>query len=193
MKNRYYVLRHGESVANRKGLIVSHPENALTQYGLTTQGAEQVMRTAASTRLDEGTVIISSDYLRAYETAQILHGIVSVDQPVQTDERLRERNFGHLELQDHQNYEAVWQADALERSMPGIESVKDVLCRALSLVNELDRRFNGKTILLVGHGDVLQILLAYFRGVEPHHHRTLKPIRNAEIRSLLSLSQQKVA
>lgn len=36
--NRYHLLRHGESIANRRGLIASRPENALESYGLTPRG-----------------------------------------------------------------------------------------------------------------------------------------------------------
>jgi len=186
MNNRYYLIRHGESFANRKGLIVSDPANALRDFGLTAKGAEQVMQAALKTRLDENTLIISSDFLRARETAEIFHGIICASDAIVLEARLRERDFGNWELQDHENYKAVWRADLHSPNdrVNGVESVTSVLNRGMALVSELEREHSEKNILLVGHGDVLQILLAFQKGVEPRYHRTFAPIQNAELRSL---------
>ena len=59
-------MRHGESLANRRGIIVSKPENALNDFGLTPRGAEQVMQAALNTRLDRNTHEVSSDLKRAF-------------------------------------------------------------------------------------------------------------------------------
>ena len=66
--NRFFLMRHGESVANKRGIITSNEDNALNNFGLTNRGAEQVMNAALNTRLDQETIIVSSDYLRARET-----------------------------------------------------------------------------------------------------------------------------
>lgn len=195
MKNRFFIMRHGESIANRKGLIVSEAENAIDEFGLTSLGAEQVMKSALKTRLDEHTKIVSSDYLRARETAEILHGIVCASNEIVFDKRLRERQFGEWELQDHSHYDQVWENDlrSPNRRINGVESVSSVLNRGLSVINDLDTAYSGETILLVGHGDVLQILLTFQHGMEPCFHRTISPLRNAEIRSVPMQSSQKIA
>jgi len=35
LKNIYYIMRHGESEANTRGLIISSPERGTSSYGLT--------------------------------------------------------------------------------------------------------------------------------------------------------------
>lgn len=187
--NRYYLMRHGESLANRNGLIVSHPENAIDNYGLTAKGAEQVMNAALHTRLNIDTVIVSSDYKRARETAEIMHGVLGCKQPIKTDETLRERDFGNWELTDHQNYQQVWQNDINDPNNAAnqVETVGQVLTRVLSTINHLDQQHTDKSILLVGHGDVLQILLAHHHNINPRFHRSLTSLANADIRSLAKL------
>lgn len=188
--NRYFLMRHGESLSNRRGLIVSKPEHALNDYGLTSIGAEQVLTAALNTRLDRETLIITSDYLRALETAQIMKNVVDCEAQVQLEPRLRERDFGQLELKSHDNYESVWLNDLThpEQSFMSIESVQDVLKRTQEVLNELDEKYHNRTILLVGHGDPLQILLAFHNGINPRFHRSLRGIANADIRSLVSSS-----
>ncbi len=187
--NRYYLMRHGESLANRRGLIVSHPENAIENYGLTTKGAEQVMDAALKTRLSSDTVIISSDFKRAKETADIVSSVISSNDAVTLEPKLRERNFGDWELADHANYETVWQHDINNpsQSQQNVESVDQVLDRGLSVLTVLDKKYTNKNILLVGHGDVLQILLAHHHNINPRFHRSLSSIGNADIRSLAKL------
>lgn len=188
-KNRYYLMRHGESLANRRGLIISHPEHALNNYGLTTLGAEQVMTAALNTRLNQDTIIVSSDYLRARETAEIMHSVLSCKSEITFNTNLRERDFGDWELSDHSNYEKVWFHDLNSSAQPSnkVESVTQTLNRGLSVIDSLETEYQDRSILLVSHGDVLQILLAHHHQMNPRFHRSLRSLANADIRSLAKL------
>lgn len=189
-KNRYYLMRHGESVANVKGLIVSSPENALGGFGLTNYGSQQVTQAALNTRLDRETIIVSSDYRRALETAEIVKSVIDVISPISIDSRLRERDFGAYELEDHKHYQEVWLHDVNhpDQSKNSVESVLDTVARGLELIASLDQQHKDKSILLVGHGDVLQMLLAHHHNINPRFHRSLSSIGNADIRSLTKLT-----
>lgn len=191
--NQYYLMRHGESLANRRGLIAGQSANALDDYGLTSRGAEQVMKAASNTRLSRDTIIVSSDFKRARETAEIMHNIIDLHEPIKLEPLLRERDFGEWELCDHSNYENVWQNDLShpEQSKNGVETVYETLARALSGLQVLEERYTSKTILLVGHGDVLQILLTHFHSINPRFHRSLRALANADIRSLAQLELTK--
>lgn len=190
--NRYYLMRHGESRANKNGLIVSQAENALNEYGLTAKGADQVMKAALGTRLNRCAIIVSSDYKRASETAQIMHSVIDCKHPVQYSKRLRERGFGRWELCSHEHYETVWQNDLSnpDVSVDGVETVSQALQRSLDLIDQLERQYTNESILMVGHGDVLQILLAHHHNINPRFHRSLSGIDNADIRSLAKLDFQ---
>ncbi|GHA17072.1 fructose 1,6-bisphosphatase [Arenicella chitinivorans] len=189
MQNQYTLMRHGESLANRKGLIVSAPENALNDYGLTSKGADQVISAALKSRIHSDTLIVSSDYRRAIETAEIVHSVVACKHDIVRDERIRERFFGDWELEDHRHYEDVWQNDLASPTSTdnNVEPVLDTLARAQSLIESLEADYTNRSILLVSHGDVLQILLAHYHRLNPRFHRSLSAIGNAEVRSLAKL------
>lgn len=75
LKNAYYILRHGQSLANIRDLIISHPENGIDDFGLSDAGREQVYgafsRYPDAKDLNRDTLIHSSDFLRARHTARI--------------------------------------------------------------------------------------------------------------------------
>jgi len=111
LNNRYYLMRHGESLANKRGLIVSEVSNAIDDFGLTINGTQQVLNAALQARLTLDTLVISSDFKRCRETAEIMHSVLACEQDILISTGLRERVFGDFELQDIDNYEQVWQHD----------------------------------------------------------------------------------
>jgi probable phosphoglycerate mutase len=188
LNNRFYLMRHGQSLANEIGLIVCRPENAISQYGLTPTGRLQVCDAITASTLSSAALIVSSDYARARETAEIAYRILKTGD-IESDTRLRERSFGDWELKDHSAYTHIWELDLLQTDEPqnNVEPVASVLKRTLDCIMDLDARFDSRQIVLVGHGDVLQIALAHFAGIQAHRHRSLKPLKNAEIRLLVSI------
>lgn len=66
----------------------------------------------------------------------------------------------------------------------GVESPNRVLKRILALIAQLEKKYRGKKILLVSHGDVLQILHTYASGKPVSHHRLIPHLETAEIREL---------
>ncbi len=54
-----------------------------------------------------------------------------------------------------------------------------------SLVRELTQRHPGADVVLVAHGDVLQITQAWTAGPPPAEHRSLPHLGKAELRRLL--------
>jgi len=69
MFNRYWALRHGRSLANESGVIVSKIENGvLKKYGLSETGREQAA--VAAQKIIESCksiIIFSSDFSRTRE------------------------------------------------------------------------------------------------------------------------------
>lgn len=180
-------MRHGESLANRQGLIVSKPANGVAAYGLSDTGRQQADDSLKrETRLDSQTVIISSDFKRAVDTARIASERLGVDVPLTFDERLRERDFGDLELTDVSNYRKIWVLDKEDpdHTSDGVESVNAVVARLCGLLKDIDQRYSDKNILLVSHGDILQILQAVIERLPPANHRSVNHLGTAEIRQL---------
>ena len=186
--NRYLVLRHGRSLANEAGIIVSDPvAGRRAGTGLSSAGRRQVRAavSAVAGLLGPSTVIVSSPLSRAVESATIACSVLAAGTPA-LDDRLRERYFGQLDGGPDSAYPAVWAADARDSTTSelGVEPADDVLDRTTALVADLERRHCGATILLVAHGDVLQILECAFGGLDAGSHRQLDPLPTAGIRAL---------
>ena len=186
LSNTYYALRHGISLANEKKIIVSSPENGLNGYGLSDQGKAQLKANFESIKPKtlENLIIVSSDFLRAKETAELFQTYFKGE--LIFDKRLRERNFGKLELQENYFYQKVWEHDMIsEMHCYGeCEPLFNLRERLLDLIDSLESRFIKKQVALVSHGDCLQTLQTIFEGISPRKHRDLKSIETGELRQL---------
>ncbi len=182
-------MRHGQSLANTAGIIVSHPENGLNAYGLSDKGRQQVVTAINTCGLPATTHIFSSDFKRARETAEIAHQKLCCSQPVEFDIRLRERYFGDLELGSDEQYSAVWDFDqnSPDHRELGVESVASVINRAKAVLLDCEKKFINETCLLIAHGDILQILQTLFSDLPSNHHRQLPHLNTAEVRKLINI------
>jgi probable phosphoglycerate mutase len=182
-------MRHGESDANMAGLIVSDPAIGCTGFGLTEQGKLQVVASASDYKPIGKAIsqVISSDFLRTVQTANLLTKTLTLPPP-QIEKGLRERFFGDWEGKTDTHYSEIWKLDkdAARQAAQRIESVNEVRQRGLAVIEKLERQFQNEVILLVSHGDMLQILLTAFIGIPAEQHRTLPHHSQAEIKSLVA-------
>jgi len=186
LKNQYYVMRHGQSLANIAGLIVSHSDNGLNDYGLSDEGRQQVIKGIATSNLNANTHVFSSDFKRARETAEIVHQQLNCKHENIFDERLRERYFGDFELGPDRLYPEIWAMDKSDHGHAehNVETVQSVAKRALAVVFDFEKHFDNEVCLIIAHGDILQILQTAFYNLPAHRHRELPHLETAEVRSL---------
>lgn len=186
LRNTFYLLRHGRSLANAQGLIVSDATVGRIGFGLTDEGAAEVRSNlvASKNTLLEVTRIYSSDFLRTQQTATLASEILGTS--VELSPRLRERGFGEFEGRSSDHYHQVWDQDAVDPSHTqwNVESVRSVAARVSEFVHEIDQSDTGKTFLLVSHGDPLQILITAAQGADLRLHRRLAPLGTGEVRLL---------
>jgi len=201
--NRYWMLRHGTSLANEAGVIVSSMANGvLPAYGLAPLGREQAAAAGGELRRQlaalgaspASLLVLASPFSRTQQTAALALAAACAGggddgalPPVLSDERLRERSFGaDLELQSHDLYAQVWARDAEDPTCAppgGGESVADVAARARALLSECEAAHSYLDVLLVGHGDLLSILAATACGSDARRHRE-HGLQPAELRRL---------
>eukprot|EP00730_Choanoeca_flexa_P015815 TRINITY_DN7345_c0_g1_i3.p1 TRINITY_DN7345_c0_g1~~TRINITY_DN7345_c0_g1_i3.p1 ORF type:complete len:323 (+),score=55.75 TRINITY_DN7345_c0_g1_i3:162-1130(+) len=187
--NRIYLVRHGQSKANEVGLIVSGREGLSDKFGLTSLGECQAREAAGRLEMmlpkDNDPVVITSDFARARQTAAIIAQELRLAAPM-LDKRLRERYFGGLDLGPSQHYKDVWECDRVDASHHSfqVEPVLSVIARTTQLVFELERTHVGKDIILVAHGDVLQILQTWFVDADPRHHRQFPGLKTGDARQV---------
>ncbi len=211
---RFFALRHGQSMANVAKIISSDPKISTREHGLSALGCRQakaagvtfaeLVADAEEEAEDEGADgvqvhIIASDFTRARETAQYVSQYLTetgIEHRFDIDVRLRERGFGDLNGKSNKNYQKVWDLDVKDASHTafGVECVTSVLRRTAGLVEELDLRVTREAVkdgrdirclvLLVAHGDTLQILQTAFSGCDPCHHRSLPHLETGAVREL---------
>jgi broad specificity phosphatase PhoE len=193
LENHYFAMRHGHSRANERSIIVSDPAVGVNSYGLSECGQQQVRARLGQmpSSFDTRVKIVSSDFLRARETAEIVAAGLGVMEPVRFAEQLRERFFGDFEGGSDTSYPEVWRRDAQDprHSDFNVEPVFDVISRTVALLLELETLFHGAVVLLVAHGDVLQILQTAFEQLSPSLHRKLPPLEVAQVRPLVPVHQ----
>lgn len=180
-------MRHGESKANVAGIIISKAENGTkADYCLSELGREQARESAGRSSLGPRTIIFCSDFSRARETAEIVAEVIGATVP-QVSEALRERDFGEFEEKPNAHYETVWAHDArnADHTEFSVESVNANIKRTTAFILELEERYDDEDILLVSHGDTLQILQTAFERIDAHRHRSLAHLETAEIRELI--------
>lgn len=186
LRNRYLVLRHGQSQANELGLIASSPETAVAGFGLTEVGRQQVaaeiernIRTLASIA-----AVFSSDFLRARQTAEMVARRLQVR--LECSLHLRERGFGDWEGEADEHYRRVWDEDALNAGHTrwGVEAVAAVASRMCQFLAKLDQADKNQTFLIVSHGDPLQILITSALGRDLREHRQIDSLGTGELRPL---------
>ncbi|GFQ01857.1 hypothetical protein PHJA_002329700 [Phtheirospermum japonicum] len=178
LKNRYWILRHGKSVPNERGLIVSSLENGiLEEYQLASDGVHQARLAGqsflkASHELKENKIglenvrICYSPFSRTKHTAKMVASVLNIPfegPQCKVIQDLRERFFGSsLELQSHDKYCEIWALDEKDPFMQpeGGESVADVVTRLTRALAVMESEFENCALLVVSHGDPLQILQA---------------------------------
>lgn len=203
LQNKYWVLRHGRSIPNQKGLIVSSVDNGvLPEYGLATDGFLQA-NAAGELFLKEITTesipiekvrIYVSPFSRTRQTAEAVARVLNLplDGPqIKVTEELRERYFGHrLELQSHNQYPEIWALDERDPFTPpeGGESVADVASRLATIVPKIEAGCEGWAILIVAHGDPLQIFQAILQAALKNSSLEKSAIPNGNLDGVLTAS-----
>lgn len=165
MKNGYttfYIIRHGQTEWNVRGLMQGQKDSILTMVG-----EEQAMNVAEELKAIEFDAAYSSDLVRAKRTAEI----IALDDKlaVQTSKLLRERAFGQLEgkpyeaIRTHEQfYLALSDQDKLSyRVDENSESDEEVVFRLIRFIRETAVIYPGKTILVVSHGDIMHKFLIH--------------------------------
>ena len=152
---KLYIARHGETPWN-----VENRVSGRTDVPLTEKGVEQA-RLLAQNAMGKGIeVIIASPLLRARQTAQAVSEAISV--PIELDERLIELDFGSFEGGPRSDPEFQYTRAQFPTRYPGGESAFQLAHRVYSCLEDVKRKYAGKTVLLVCHGGVCRMVRSYF-------------------------------
>lgn len=147
------LVRHGETEANKNGIMQGQSQNLqLNEKGV--RQATEVKNKLRDTKID---VCFTSPLTRAWSTAMILVG----DRvEIKEDKRLEERYLGNLEGKERKFYDVgkYWDYN-LNSNDEEVEPIQNIFIRCHSFLDDLKKNYQDTdTILIVSHGAVTRCL-----------------------------------
>ena len=193
LKNKYFILRHGQTIYQTKKKDFIYPSeakggvkedfffstfaSATRKLGeermffdyppfpesppikLTKEGQKQIKVAAKKLKKSGIDLIFSSDFFRTRQTAKIV--AEGLNKRIHFDKRLRDVNLGIYRggpKKDFYRDFPIHSKNRFNKKPPKGESWLDCQKRMLNFLKDIDKRFKGKTILVISHGDPLWLL-----------------------------------
>ena len=156
--NRYFLMRHGEAENNVKRIVSAN--NA--PHRLTALGKEQIWRAADKLLSEKIDLIVASPITRARETAELMMGVLKLDSgSVKFDERLREFEAGEFDGRSEDEIKAYFSKhDIFTEGVPGGENFIMTKRRVGEALQDLEKSYQGKNILVITHKICAWLLVA---------------------------------
>jgi probable phosphoglycerate mutase len=168
---KLYVVRHGETDQNVKGIYTGSIDIDLNE-----RGEEQARRAAEGFKDKPVDIIISSTMKRALKTATIIS--LCIDKPILKLGEFVERNVGVYEglTRDEvkQTYPELWNGNVLyqfDGTLHRGESIRQVRERVHRGLQYIIDNYRNKNIILVTHGYISREIYAYFNKVTEDEFR----------------------
>jgi isoleucyl-tRNA synthetase len=187
-RNTYYVMRHAQAENNVRGVV----DSKLHMFHLTKEGETQAHE-SGKTLVGKGIdLIITSPFNRTEETGNIVRAELGLreDQMIQ-DERVHEIGMGIYNGKTIEEYHSHFSSyeERFTKPVPEGETCNDVRKRVGEFLNDIDSRYEGKTILIVSHDTPAWLMFANAAGVDMGGAIALHAdksffLQNAEVRKL---------
>jgi broad specificity phosphatase PhoE len=187
MKNRYFLLRHGQNFYQSEFPNIVYPWPEPFLIVLTKKGKEEVIIAAKKLKNKKIDIIFSSDASRTRQTAQIVGNEIGSD--IILDSRLRDTNFGVFGDKRKQDYRKFFSGikERFVKRPPGGENWNDVGKRVKNFLDEIEKKYKNKNILIVSHGDPLWLLEGIFNNTgkeELLNNRVKRALKTGQIREI---------
>ncbi len=165
-----YIVRHGESIGNT---IEVYSKDHMREYGkyqspLTPKGIVESQRLAEQLKTVQIDAIFSSDLNRAKQTAEIIaknRDIIATTKSSIREMFMGKKYYSLTKLEKRELTKALKDLNEEEKLQhkyfPDTESGLEAVNRFMSFLHEIIPVFEGKTILVVNHGNVMRALLIY--------------------------------
>ena len=158
-------VRHGETVANKTGILQGQSDTPLNEIGI--MQAHAIAERLKKRHFD---LAYTSDLNRAVATAELITANHPQLQLVKTPS-LREWNLGDLQGQPYTELRIkypdilnAFKKDGEVPPIPGGENIEDFQNRIGSFMDEIAKANPGKRILFVSHGGAMQRMLKHTMG-----------------------------
>lgn len=161
---KIFIVRHGQDEDNAKLILNGRRDKPLTDLGR--QQAKIVSNKLKDHSID---IIYSSPLKRAFETAQIIAKELGIKDVISYDDII-ERDFGILTgkpLADIPKYATkILHTDRVDYFLEaeGAENFSSVYNRGKKVLEGINKKHAGETVLIVAHGDIGKMIRAVFHG-----------------------------
>ena len=146
-----YVVRHGETIWNKENKVQGLTDIPLSEKGI--KEAKELREIVRNLNID---VVISSPLIRARKTAEI---IIENRLPVNTDDRIKERDWG---FNEGANIDSVDRHDCwdviLNTNVNYVEKIQDFMYRVSSFLEDIKVKYKDKNVLIVTHSAVSRVI-----------------------------------
>lgn len=184
-KNTYYVMRHGEAESNVLGILSADPD---APHHLTEKGKKQAEEAADKLKGQKFDLVFMSPFVRTQETAAIVKTKLGwSDEIMKTDDRLRELGSGVWNGKPVAEFIAHFPSDQRFDIRPeGGENYADIKKRMGEFLYEVEKKYEGKNILIVTHETPALLLMSVAQGLDRAQTTALRKtkydiIGNAEV------------
>ena len=174
---KLYIIRHGETDLNAKGVLQGWIDPPINQSGR--ELAAMTGRAMKDIHFDR---CISSPLRRARETAEILLRESGNETEIEIDDRIREMFFGDIEeksiVEMGEDAARLFFMDPFRfPGFPNGETFRDLCGRTQEFLKELTAGDDGKTYLISTHGCAMRAMVNclfddpedYWRGHAPYN------------------------
>lgn len=154
---KLYVIRHGQSENNVKGLCDCDPK---IKTPLTKKGANQAKLASSKLKSKSFDIIFASELFRAQKTAEIINKNHQLE--VIIDKRLNDRYSGFHGKPVSDFFNALNKSNNFwEFKFPRGESFEEEKERVFDFLNSL-KQMNYKSVLTVTHEEAMRIISGFF-------------------------------
>lgn len=159
-----YLIRHGEAISNVQPIIGGmRGDQGLTSRGIAQ--AERLRDRLAATREIAADVLIASTLPRARQTAEIIAPALGL--PIVFDDEVQELRVGEADgMRNGEAWEKFglpdFRNDPLRPIAPGGEGWGQFMLRVGQMLTRITREHQGKTIVIVCHGGVIDGSFIFF-------------------------------
>ena len=175
---KIHVVRHGQTDYNVRNVFQGHKDIPLNEVGK--KQGEELAEKFRNISID---VILSSPLTRAKQTAQYISDIKNI--PIAIEPGLIERSFGDMEGKPNRedcNIHMLVDYDK-NYNICNVEQIQTLIARAGKCIDDIIKRYEGKNVVLVTHGGVIEAIECHINGLPKNKDILSLSLKNGEIRT----------
>mgnify|MGYP001574400716 CR=1 FL=1 len=166
METKFFLVRHGKSEVGLRGIV----QGRGLKIPLTAEGKKQAIKVAKELKDFSFDIIFTSQAVRAIDTAEIIkrfHKNVPFIKLAALNERSKGAAEGMKKEDFAKQYPGIikqWKKE-IDARIEGGENFEDVHNRVVPVIEKHLKRYKGKNLLYVIHGNVIRVIIGHILGV----------------------------